>query len=75
MILDYNYLTEAGIKKFIYNAGGNPTYAGENVNADASDDDTDWTITKLIWSDATADGTLTSAQTKSGSWTNRATYF
>ncbi len=61
---------KAGIKKLDYTSG-NLDYMGENVNADAADGDTDWTIYKFTW-----DGTnCTVIQKRTGSWTGRAALF
>jgi hypothetical protein len=50
---------------------GLPLYKGQNVNATAVDTDTDWTITKYIWSGSNLENTIV----KTGSWTNRVNLF
>ena len=63
-------VVELPLTKIAY-SGSNPVYIGENLNADAADGDTDWTITKITWSGSTA----TVIQKRTGSWTLRTTYF
>jgi hypothetical protein len=46
-----------------------PTYVGMNKNADATDSDTSWVITKFTYSGSA----VTSTKTKTGTWTGRAT--
>lgn len=70
--IDSNTVTifRAGIKKYDYTSG-NLDYIGENVNSDAADDDTDWTIYKVTWSS----GEVIIIQKKEGSWTGRDALF
>jgi hypothetical protein len=63
-------IAKPGIVKFDWTSG-NLDYKGVNVNADASDDDTDWLIYKYTW----VGSNPTKVQEKQGSWTLRATYF
>lgn len=53
-------------------ASGNLDYVGKNTSVSASDDDTDWDVTKMYYD---ASSNLTETQTKTGAWSNRSGLF
>jgi hypothetical protein len=58
--------------QYEFDENDNPSYIGQNLKTNPSDDALDWEITKFTWEDA---DTLTKKQIAFGSWTDRATYF
>ena len=66
LLADLNY----PLRKLAY-TGAKPDYYGANKNFGASDDATDWIVTKISY---TGDN-ITQTQTKVGKWSDRGTMF
>lgn len=64
-------LSDYPYAQYSYDVDGNVEYIGGNLDTAASDDDTDWRVTKFTYTS----GNIVKKEVKTGSWNGRVALF